>query len=150
MATSPSGSPDKDVARAIEDPFLRRSVMTALHLRRYLPFYVFGTIWIVTLSVFPSIRGADDDSSGLAATSGFDDGATLDAGAGAGEGALDTAGGASIEGAATAGTPAGSGDATGSTTAGGPRSGPAATKGAAAAPGARRAAWSSSKESPRR
>ena len=44
---------DADLARRIEDPFLRRSLKTALHLRRYLPFYVFGTIWIVTLSVFP-------------------------------------------------------------------------------------------------
>jgi hypothetical protein len=64
MATSPSGSPDKDVARAIEDPFLRRSVMTALHLRRYLPFYVFGTIWVITLAMFPSIRGGDDGDRG--------------------------------------------------------------------------------------
>jgi hypothetical protein len=38
----------------IEDPFLRRSVKAALHLRRYLPFYVFGTIWAVTLALFPS------------------------------------------------------------------------------------------------
>ncbi len=51
---------DQDLASAIEDPFLRRSVKSALHLRRYLPFYVFGTIWIVTLAAFPSIRGGDD------------------------------------------------------------------------------------------
>ncbi len=76
---------DRDLASAIEDPFLRRSVKTALHLRRYLPFYVFGTIWIVTLAAFPSIRGGDDndvtnDAASVAAGEVSD--ATVDDGAG--------------------------------------------------------------------
>ena len=50
---------DRQRADAIEDPFLRRSVKTALHLRRFLPFYVFGTLWAVTLAAFPIIQ--DDD-----------------------------------------------------------------------------------------
>src|SRR3954451_12239941 len=49
---------------ALEDPFLRRSVKTALHLRRFMPFYVFGVIWAVTLALFPSIgpdKAKNDD-----------------------------------------------------------------------------------------
>jgi hypothetical protein len=60
---------DRDLAQAIEDPFLRRSVKTALHLRRYLPFYVFGTIWVVTLAAFPSIRDIGDDNDSGASSS---------------------------------------------------------------------------------
>src|SRR3954447_22055370 len=41
----------------IEDPFLRRTVKSALHFRRYLPFYVFGTLSVLTLAAFPIIRG---------------------------------------------------------------------------------------------
>jgi hypothetical protein len=64
----------------IEDPFLRRSVKTALHFRKYLPFYVFGTLWVLTLASFPIIRsdgGRSDDTA--QATSP----APLDAGTGA-------------------------------------------------------------------
>jgi hypothetical protein len=73
-----AGGRDHELAQAIEDPFLRRSVKTALHLRRYLPFYVFGTIWVVTLAAFPSIRDAGDGptaDSNVAAgiTSGTDE-----------------------------------------------------------------------------
>jgi hypothetical protein len=52
------------VMDALEDPFLRRSVKTAMHVRRFLPFYVFGVIWAVTLALFPSIgpdKGKDDN-----------------------------------------------------------------------------------------
>ena len=75
---------DRSIANAIEDPFLRRSVKTALHFRRYLPFYVFGTLWLVTLASFPSIRGNDGgtDATNPAATAQADLGA-VDAGAGA-------------------------------------------------------------------
>ena len=78
-----SGGRDRELAEAIEDPFLRRSVKSALHLRRYLPFYVFGTIWIVTLAAFPSIRDIGDEAgpdSSVAAgvTSGAADGAVTD------------------------------------------------------------------------
>src|SRR4051812_50184544 len=57
----------QDLSKAtdsLEDPFLRRSVKTALHLRRFMPFYVFGVIWAVTLALFPSIgpdKAKDDD-----------------------------------------------------------------------------------------
>ena len=47
----------------LEDPFLRRSVKTAVHVRRFLPFYVFGTVWAVTLALFPSI-GPDQGDDG--------------------------------------------------------------------------------------
>lgn len=55
----------KDLSTAtagIEDPFLRRSIKTAVHVRRFLPFYVFGMIWVTTLALFPSVRGGDDPS----------------------------------------------------------------------------------------
>ena len=83
---------DRELAGAIEDPFLRRSVLTALHLRRYLPFYVFGTIWVVTLAAFPSIRDSGDDEPSTAASS-LDAGTLTDT-----SGALDESTG-TVEGA---------------------------------------------------
>jgi hypothetical protein len=63
----------KDLSRVradeLEDPFLRRSLKTALHLRRYMPFYVFGAIWIITLSIFPSLANNDDEAD-FASTGG--------------------------------------------------------------------------------
>ena len=56
MATNGT-SGARNAVDAIEDPFLRRSIKGALHLRRYMPFYVFGLIWVLTLAPFPSIRG---------------------------------------------------------------------------------------------
>src|SRR3954470_15204532 len=41
----------------IDDPFLRRTETYALLFRRSLPFYVFGTLWVLTLAAFPIIRG---------------------------------------------------------------------------------------------
>src|SRR3954471_23325376 len=48
---------------ALEDPFLGRSVNTAGHVRRFLPFYVFGVVWAVTLALFPSIGPGKADSN---------------------------------------------------------------------------------------
>jgi hypothetical protein len=64
----------------IEDPFLRRSVKTALHFRKYLPFYVFGTLWVVTLASFPSLR---DDRGSEAPSAQASTVGPVDAGAGA-------------------------------------------------------------------
>ena len=44
-------------------------MVTALHLRRYMPFYVFGLIWVLTLALFPSIANNDDDDEGFDAAS---------------------------------------------------------------------------------
>ena len=130
------GRADAELARRIEDPFLRRSLTTALHLRRYLPFYVFGTIWIVTLSVFPSIRGTGDDTSGLAATSGFDGTSDLDAGGGTGGADLGAGSGdTSVGGAATAGGAGAGGATAGATASRGQRGGQTATTGATATQG---------------
>ena len=106
----------RDVALAskLEDPFVRRSLKTALHLRRYLPFYVFGLIWVITLSLFPSIRSATNNDDGLFAGGNLPAGSSLDtSGAAPGElgatdgtgAALDTSGGAAgaTGGTATAG-----------------------------------------------
>jgi hypothetical protein len=106
---------DRELAGAIEDPFLRRSVMAALHLRRYLPFYVFGTIWVVTLAAFPSIRDDADDTPPTAA-SAVDAGAvgstagTLEDTAGVTEAATDVT---ATDPGAAATTPSGAAGATG-------------------------------------
>ena len=120
----------------IEDPFLRRSVKTALHLRRFAPFYVFGTVWVVTLALFPSIGPGGDDDDLFAGT---DNGAvTADGTTGANQ--LGATGDAATTGAATdaagsAETPGGtSGTAAGSGTAPGAKvtAGAGATAGATA------------------
>ena len=114
----------------IEDPFLRRSIKGALHLRRYMPFYVFGLIWVLTLALFPSIRdgGGDDVSAdgtgfaGDAGTSLADTGAstseaTSDPGAAATDaGAAPTAGGTTSSGGAAAPTAKPGAGATGTAT----------------------------------
>jgi hypothetical protein len=109
---------DRIVANEIQDPFLRRTVKTGLHLRRYLPFYVFGTIWVVTLALFPSIRndgGAKDTanagvtslgagrSSGTSATDATETAAADTADTGAGTD-LTSAGGTTATGGTAAGT----------------------------------------------
>jgi hypothetical protein len=52
---------DREVLKQVQDPMLRRSIKTALHVRRYMPFYVFGVIWLVMLAAFPTVKGALDD-----------------------------------------------------------------------------------------
>lgn len=77
-------SRERELAARLEDPFLRRSLKTALHLRRYMPFYVFTMVWVVTLALFPSIRpGGGDNDGSLTATEGV-------AGPVAGPGDVDT------------------------------------------------------------
>jgi hypothetical protein len=68
---------DRELLERVEDPFVRRSLKTALHLRRYLPFYVFGTIWAITLAAFPSLSPgtSDDDGAGKVASGLTTDGA---------------------------------------------------------------------------
>src|SRR5438105_2167711 len=63
---------DAELANRIQDPFLRRSVKTALHLRRYFPFYVFGTLMVVVVSIFPTIqnRGGSDAAGRTRVSSG--------------------------------------------------------------------------------
>jgi hypothetical protein len=104
---------DRTLADAIEDPFLRRSVKTALHLRRYLPFYVFGTLWALTLAAFPIINnndsttGSDQQAGSVTAADGTtSDGALADNGALADTGAATDTGTAASSGgaAATGGT----------------------------------------------
>ena len=120
----------------LEDPFLRRSVKTALHLRRFLPFYVFGAVWAITLALFPSIGpggGGDDDdlfagSSDSSAVSA--DGA--DGPSGSALGASDATGAATdAAGAAVAG-----GGGGGARTAGGSGGGAKVAAGAGATAGA--------------
>jgi hypothetical protein len=92
---------DHAVASHIEDPFLRRSVKTALHLRRYMPFYVFGSIWIVTLAIFPSIH---DNGKSTVATSGVTGVQTNSTGTPSDQATVTTAADTGGTAAATAGT----------------------------------------------
>ena len=128
MATNGT-SGARNAVDAIEDPFLRRSIKGALHLRRYMPFYVFGLIWVLTLALFPSVRGggdnlatdggagfagdtgsvvADDGSGGVAPEATVDPTAVTDPGAAPVPGATPTPGapkpGAPKPAAGTAGT----------------------------------------------
>ncbi|MEA3078318.1 MAG: hypothetical protein QOF60_3226 [Actinomycetota bacterium] len=90
---------DRQVAAQIEDPFLRRSVTTALHLRRYLPFYVFGAVWVITIALFPSIAPGSRDHGSTQASVGqnLDSSGT---GAASTEAATTDAAGASTDAAA--------------------------------------------------
>jgi hypothetical protein len=144
------------LASELQDPFLRRSVVTALHFRRYLPFYVFGALWVVTLAAFPSVSGlsgGEDDDEFSAESTLSSDGANAAASGAAANGAAlpdsTAAGGTAAAGAtlATGGTGA---TATGTGARAGARAGAApagtragsaggeaaATAGGAAAPAA--------------
>ena len=121
---------DREIASRLEDPFVRRSLKTALHLRRYLPFYVFGTIWIITLSLFPSIRSATtDDGGGLLA--GSLPSGTLESGGTTADSMAIGTDATTATGGTVAGGPAAGGTAGGAAA---KATGPAA--GAAGAPGA--------------
>src|SRR3954454_22411461 len=52
-----------EVANRLEDPFIRRSLKTALHVRRYLPFYAFSLVWLMLLAIFPTIQHRNDSDS---------------------------------------------------------------------------------------
>ncbi|HEX4816743.1 MAG TPA: hypothetical protein VFV66_28710, partial [Nonomuraea sp.] len=129
---------DSAITSRLEDPFVRRSLKTALHLRRYMPFYVFGLVWVLTLSLFPSIRSATSDDASLFAGTDLPSGSGGLAGssdpgvlAATDAGAVDATGAPLDAGAATA---AGGGRTGGAArTAGGAT---AAAGGAAAAAGA--------------
>jgi hypothetical protein len=123
-----ANDPSRVRAAELQDPFLRRTVSTALHLRRYLPFYVFGTIWAVTLALFPTLAPNDDSGDTSSFASGVSTGATDAAG---GATATDTAGGATAGDGTTAIDPTATG-ATGGTAVG-------ATGGAKTTAGARTA-----------
>ena len=121
---------DQAIVGRLEDPFVRRSLKTALHLRRYMPFYVFGTIWIITLALFPSIKSAtSDDNGGLFAGSGTDGG-----GFESGE-AVDTDGDGTVDVGAD-GTPIAGGGGGGGGGAGGGGGGAAVSGGTRSATGA--------------
>jgi hypothetical protein len=67
--------------QALEDPFARRALTVAYHLRHYLPLYVFGTIFALLLALFPTVDALRDDGGSTAATTGGFQGDTSGAGA---------------------------------------------------------------------
>ncbi|HUR04862.1 MAG TPA: hypothetical protein VM347_20120, partial [Nonomuraea sp.] len=112
------------VVEQIEDPFVRRAVRGAYHVRRYMPFYVLGLVWALSLAVFPSVnqRLSSDDGTevGVGADAG-DSGEAIVAGD-------DTAGGG--DGTAVGGTEGVAAGADGTGTAGGTGSGGSGGSGA--------------------
>jgi hypothetical protein len=47
---------DLEVVNQLQDPFIRRSLKTALHLRRYFPIYVFLLVAVIAAALVPSIQ----------------------------------------------------------------------------------------------
>jgi len=75
-----------DPIARIEDTTVRRLVRTVVHVRRFLPFYVAGTVFFVTMAAVPAIDGGGGTPASTAAPGG---------GAGAAAGAAATGSGAS-------------------------------------------------------
>ena len=46
----------RQVIESINDPFVRRAVRGAFHVRRYMPFYVLGMVWLLSLALFPTVN----------------------------------------------------------------------------------------------
>jgi hypothetical protein len=101
-------SRDQQVANSLQDPFIRRSLKAVLHVRRYLPFYVFTLIWVILLALFPTFqhRGSSSkQASNVAAGTAAGPAAATDVTAPTGPAAA-TAAAASTGGASAAGATA--------------------------------------------
>ena len=118
----------RDVLESIDDPFVQKAVRASVHIRRYLPFYVFSLVWALMLAAFPTIAGlgGDDQVAGGVAT--LDARGRRTTGTNATVGTSDTTDGGGAVGSGGSSTPSASGHSGGT---GG--SGPVAS-GEAAAP----------------
>lgn len=96
---------DLEIVNQLRDPFIRRSLKTALHLRRYFPIYVVLVVLVVAVSLVPSIQDRGHSNGRLA--SGNDTGAVASGGAGTATTAADSAaaGGPAVAGATKAAPP---------------------------------------------
>jgi hypothetical protein len=102
--------------QVLDDPFARRALNVAYHLRHYVPLYAFGAVFALLLALFPTVNALRDDGTSPGANTG------VAAGTGA-----------------TGGTPGGvtgTEEATGASTATGPAASTAGGPSAAPAPGA--------------
>src|SRR4051812_42544006 len=92
---------------ALSDPFARRALFTAYHVRRYAVLYVCGLLGVVALAMFPTYAGGGNSGGSQAAANGQG----IYGGTGSGSGGATTATGAAPGGAAAAapGAPIGSG-----------------------------------------
>jgi hypothetical protein len=91
---------DDAVASQIDDPFIRRTLKVSLHLRRFLPFYAIGAIWVLGVASLPLVArdGSGDRGGDVRASQA----ATIEpAGGGDGTGPVPTGGG----GTSPAGSP---------------------------------------------
>ena len=58
-----------DIIDQIDDPFVRRLSLAAVHFRRYLPFYILGLVWAMSLALFPSIQKQEGGGTQVASSS---------------------------------------------------------------------------------
>jgi hypothetical protein len=61
---------DLQVVNQLQDPFIRRSLKTALHLRRYFAIYVFVAVAVIAVSLVPSIQDRGGSTGKLASGNG--------------------------------------------------------------------------------
>ncbi len=119
----------RDVPEGIDDPFVEKAVRVSMHVRRYLPFYVFSLVWALMLAAFPTIAnlGGDDQVAGPAANLNTTGGQT--------SGTVNTSSGSdtTVTGGSGSGGSSGPVATSGSADGGGSTSGPVSS-GEAAAP----------------
>lgn len=114
--------------QALDDPFARRALTVAYHLRHYSPLYGFGAVFLLLLALFPTVNALRDDDSVTAGSGGVT--ASGDGGVAGETGAADFGAGSATDAGGVSGTsgPSGSPGA-----ASGTGAAPAATGGAAPA-----------------
>ena len=47
----------------VKDPVARTALKTTFHLRRYMPLYVFGTVWVLMIALLPSLSHSGSSST---------------------------------------------------------------------------------------
>ena len=124
----PSRSDEDTALREASNPVSRAAVRATFHLRRYMPIYVFGTIWALMIALVPTIEHRSSPSGQVQAAGGESAGGPTAGGASGAGGEVGTAAGGTSQGAA-GGTATGSGvaSAAGAGAAGGRAGGGAVT-----------------------
>ncbi len=74
-----------ETIESVDDPFARRSLRVAYHLRRYAAIYVIGVLGVLALAILPSVGGRTSLAAGGSGTGAYGSGGgqTGDAGNGA-------------------------------------------------------------------
>src|SRR5207245_601459 len=87
------------------DPVSRSALKATFHMRRYMPLYVFGTIWAVMIALLPTL----EHHGGSSVATGRGGEAAAGVGANEGTGAAAAGGTSAAPGAGTAATAGGGG-----------------------------------------